>query len=188
VGFPYPNTPYVAPKLVVRRGDRLLLDNGLCRERQEVVYFAGMGPNKTANCLENEVQVPDVRKLSLVEAQARVEAQPLTPELVYKPAEPLQQPGIVVDQDPRRGYRSSYDRLILIVTKATQGVIPNLVGRDIADARLRLKRLKLQPDITWVAGPAGKVVEQKTRPGLAAAPGVKVELVVARSRATAAAG
>jgi penicillin-binding protein 1A len=188
VGFPYPNTPYVAPKLVVRRGDRLMLDNGLCREREEVVYFAGMGPHKTANCLENEVQVPDVRKLTLAEAQARVEAQPLTPELVYKPAEPLQQPGIVVDQDPRRGYRSSYDRLILIVTKATQGVIPNLVGRDIADARLRLKRLQLQPHITWVSGPAGKVVEQKTLPGLAAAPGVKVELVVARSRATAAAG
>jgi penicillin-binding protein 1A len=188
VGFPYPNTPYVAPKLVVRRGDRLMLDNGLCRERQEVVYFAGMGPNKTANCLENEVQVPDVRKLTLAQAQARVEAQPLTPDLVYKPAEPLQQPGIVVDQDPRRGYRSSYDRIILIVTKATQGVIPNLVGRDIADARLRLKRLKLEPHITWVAGPSGKVVEQKTKPGLAAAPGVKVDLVVARSRSTAQVG
>ena len=188
VGFPYPNTPYVAPKLVVRRGDRLMLDNGLCRERQEVVYFAGMGPHKTANCLENEVQVPDVRKLTLVEAQARVEAQPLTPELVYKPAEPLQQPGIVVDQDPRRGYRSSYDRLILIVSKATHGVIPNLVGRDIAEARVRLKRLGLQPHITWVAGPSGKVIQQKTQPGLAAAPGVKVELVAARSRATAAAG
>ncbi len=193
-GFPAPPMPYVAPKLVVRRGDRLMLDNGLCRERREVVYFAGTGPNKTANCLENEVQVPDVRKLTLAEAEARVEAQPLTADLVYKPAAPLQQPGIVVDQDPQRGYRSSYDRIILIVTKATQGVIPNLVGRDIADARLRLKRLKLEPRITWVEGgtgvegSAGKVLEQKTRAGLAAAPGVKVELVVSRSRATAAAG
>ena len=187
-GFPAPPVPYVAPKLVVRRGDRLMLDNGLCRERREVVYFAGTGPSKTANCLENEVQVPDVRKLTLAEAEARVEAQPLTADLVYKPAAPLQQPGMVVDQDPRRGYRSSYDRIILIVTKATQGVIPNLVGRDISDARRRLKRLKLQPRITWVEGGSGKVIEQKTRPGLAAAPGVKVELVVSRSRATVAAG
>ncbi|HEY6099324.1 MAG TPA: PASTA domain-containing protein, partial [Anaeromyxobacter sp.] len=139
-------------------------------------------------CLENEVQVPDVRRLTLAEAQARVEAQPLTAELVYKPAKPLQQPGLIVDQDPRRGYRSAYDRIILIVTKATQGVIPNLVGRDIQDARLRLRRLKLEPRITWVDGEAGKVLRQKTRAGLAAAPGVKVELVVARSRATAAAG
>ncbi len=67
-------------------------------------------------------------------------------------------------------------------------MIPNLVGRDIADARLRLKRLKLEPKITWVEGGSGKVIEQKTRAGLAAAPGVKVELVVSRARATAAAG
>ncbi len=194
VGFPAPAVPYVAPKLVVRRGDRLMLDNGLCRERREVVYFAGTGPSKTANCLENEVQVPDVRKLTLVEAQARVEAQPLTAKLVYEPANPLQRVGVVVDQLPKRGYKSSYDEIILIVTKATQGVIPNLVGRDIADARRRLKRLKLEPKITWVeggtgdSGGTGKVLEQKTRAGLAAAPGVKVELVVSRSRATAAAG
>ena len=187
-GFPYPNVPYVAPKLVVRRGDRLLLDNGLCRERREVVYFAGTGPNKTANCLENEVEVPDVRKLTLAEAEARVAAQPLTAKLVYEPAEPLQRVGVVVDQLPKRGYRSSYDEIILVVTKATKGVIPNLVGRNIEDARKRLRRLQLEPRITWVDGSPGKVLEQKTRAGLAAAPGVKVELVVARSRVTAAAG
>ena len=107
--------------------------------------------------------MPDVRKLTLAEAEARVEAQPLTAKMVYKPAGPLQRPGIVVDQEPRRGYRSSYDRIILIVTKATQGVVPNLVGRDIADARVRLKRLQLQPKITWVEGDSsGKVLEQKT--------------------------
>ena len=186
-GFPYPNQPYGAPKLVVRRGDRLLLDNGLCRERQEVVYYAGRGPTRTANCLENEVEVPDVRNLTLAEAQARVEAQPLTPELVFKEAKPLQLPGIVADQFPKRGYRSSYGRIILVVTKATRGVIPNLVGRDIDEARLRLKRLKLQPRITWVDGEPGTVVKQRTRAGLAAAPGVRVELVVGRSRATTAA-
>ena len=29
-----------AGEIVVRRGDRLMLDNGLCRERQEVVSYA----------------------------------------------------------------------------------------------------------------------------------------------------
>jgi penicillin-binding protein 1A len=179
-GFPYPSTPYVAPKLVVRRGNRILLDNGLCHSRQEVVYFAGKGPSQTANCLENEVEVPNVRKLTLAEAQARVAAQPLTAELVYKPAAPLQEPGIVVDQRPRAGYRSSYDRIILVVSKATQGVIPNLVGRNLADARLRLKKLKIEPQIRWGAGKPGTILHQKPRAGVAAAPGVKVELVVAR--------
>ena len=184
-GFPYPSTPYVAPKLVVHRGDRLLLDNGLCRSRKEVVYFAGKGPSRTANCLENEVEVPDVRKLTLADAQARVAAQPLTAELVYAPAAPLQRPGIVVDQRPRAGYRSSYDRIILVVSKATQGVIPDLVGRTLPDARLRLKKLKIEPKISWGAGKPGTILEQKPRAGLAAAPGVKVELVVARSGAAA---
>ena len=191
-GFPQPAVPYAAPKLVTRRGDKLLLDNGLCRSRQEIVYFAGKGPTKTANCLENEVEVPDVRRLTAAEAQIRVEAQPLTPELVYKPAAPLQRVGVVVDQRPKKGYRSSYDRIILVVSKATQGVIPNLVGRDIEDARLRLKKLKLEPRIRWSPGkPAkpGTVLEQRPKAGLAAAPGVKIELVVARaSTAPGAAG
>jgi penicillin-binding protein 1A len=185
-GFPYPTLPYTSAKLVVRRGDKLLLDNGLCRTRQEVVYFAGRGPSKSANCRENEVEVPDVRRLALAEAQARVEAQPLTPKLIYKPAEPLQRPGVVVDQLPRRGYRSSYDRIILVVTKATNGVIPDLVGRSLQDAQLRLKKLGLTPRITWGQGKAGTVLEQRPRPGLAAGRGVKVELVVARPSAAAA--
>jgi penicillin-binding protein 1A len=184
-GFPAPSTPYAAAKLVVRRGDRLRLDNGRCRTRKEVVYFAGRGPTQTANCLENEVEVPDLRTLTLAEAQARVQAQPLTARLVFKPAAPLQTPGLVVDQRPRAGYKSSYDQIILVVSKATQGVIPNLVGRKLADARLRLKKLKIEPTISWGNGKAGTVLEQKPRPGLAAAPGVKMELVVARGTSTA---
>jgi len=39
-----------------------------------------------------------------------------------------------------------------------------------------------------VNGGSGKVVEQKTLPGLAAAPGVAVRLVVSRSRSSATAG
>jgi beta-lactam-binding protein with PASTA domain len=107
---------------------------------------------------------------------------------VFKPAAPLQEPGIVVDQQPKVGYRSSYARIILVVTKATQGVIPDLVGRQLGDAQLRLKRLKLRAAIKWKTGEPGRVLEQRPRAGLAAAPGVKVELVVARSSGAVAAG
>ena len=107
---------------------------------QEVVYFSGTGPSRKANCLENEVQVPDVRRLSLAEAEARVEAQPLMAELVYKPAAPLQRPGVVVDQQPRKGYRSSYDSIILVVNKATHGVIPDLVGTPLEKALLKVRK------------------------------------------------
>ncbi len=185
LGFPSPTVPYAAPKLVTRRGDKLLLDNGRCHARQEVVYFAGKGPSKTANCLVNEVEVPDVRRLTAADAQIRVEAQPLTAELVYKPAAALQPVGVVVDQSPKTGYLSAYNRLLLVVSKATQGVIPNLVGRSLDDARLRLKKLKLEPRVQWRAGTSGRVLEQRPRAGLAAAPGVKITLVVARARGAA---
>ena len=184
-GFPAPSTPYVGPKLVVRRGERLFLDNGLCRSRQEVVYFAGSGPTSSANCVEDEVEVPDGRGLPLAAARTRVDATPLTAELVFKPAEPLQQPGLVVDQRPKQGYRSSYDPIRLVVTRATQGVIPDLVGMNVAEARRRLKRLELVPAIRWTVGKPGLVVEQSTRAGLAAAPGVEVKLVVAKATANA---
>ena len=134
-----------------------------------------MGPAKEANCLVNEVEVPDVRRLTAAEAQIRVEAQPLTPHLLYKPATPRQRVGIVVDQIPRAGYRSSYDRILLVVSKATQGVIPNLVGKSLDDARPRLKKLKLEPRISWrppgKAQKPGTVLEQHPKAGLAAAPG-----------------
>ena len=42
---------------------------------------------------------------------------------------------MIVDQRPKRGYRSSYDRIILVVSKATGEGDPNLVGRDIAGTR-----------------------------------------------------
>jgi penicillin-binding protein 1A len=184
-GFPYPTVPYAAPKLVTRRGDKLLLDNGLCRSRQEIVYFAGKGPTRTANCLVNEVEVPDVRRLTAADAQIRVEAQPLTPQFVYKPATALQRVGVVVDQRPKTGYLSAYDRLLLVVSKATHGVIPNLVGKSLEKARLRLKKLKLEPRIRWSSGTPGIVLEQRPRAGLAAAPGMRIELVVARGRGRA---
>ena len=186
--FPGPLMPYAAPKTVTRRGDRVLLDNGLCRSTHAVFYFSGAGPKQTANCLENEVQVPDVRRLTLAEAEARVQAQPLTAELVYKPAMALQRPGIVVDQQPRKGYRSSYDLIILVVSKATHGVIPKLVGTKLEKALLKVRKLKLQPQITYGTGKPGTVLQQKPAPGLAAAPGLKIELVVARDAARTAAG
>jgi len=182
--FPEPPALYTVPKVVARRttesGERLLLDNGECPNRREVVFFDGTGPTSAANCRDDEVQVPDVRGLLLAEAEARLDAQPLTPELVLRPAEPLEPAGVVVGQRPRRGYASPFDRVILIVTKPLHGVIPNLVGRSLDDARVRLERLELEPEIRWAKGAAGIVLEQRPRPGLAAAPGIKIRLVVAR--------
>jgi penicillin-binding protein 1A len=178
----FPPPPYLpaTAKLVTRRGTRLLLDNGICTTRREVVYFEGRGPTATANCRENEVEIPNVIGQRLDEAEAHLNDQPLTAEVVYKPAATLQRAGVVVDQRPKRGYASSFDQIILVVTKPLHGVIPNVVGKSADEARLKLERLRLRPEITWVDGQPAAVIKQTPKPGLAAAPGVKVELVVSR--------
>ena len=182
--FPAPPALYTQARLVSHRmtprGDRLLLDNGQCPSRREVVYFEGQGPSAVANCRDDEVQIPDVRGQSLAKAEARMDAQPLSPELVFRPAEPLEPAGVVVGQRPLRGYADPFDRVILIVTKPLHGVIPKLVGRSLDDANKRLARLELEPEIRWVEGKRDRVLQQRPKPGLAAAPGMKVSLVVAR--------
>ena len=182
--FSSPPFLYTEAKLVSRRttanGERLLIDNGRCPSRREVIYFDGKGPSSVANCRENEVQIPDVRGASLAKAEARLDAQPLTPELVFRPAEKLEPAGVVVGQRPLRGYAEPYDRVILIVTKPLHGVIPDLVGKSLDEARVRLGKLRLEPQIRWVEGKSNEVLQQRPKPGLAAAPGMKISLVVAR--------
>ena len=134
--FPHPLIPYASTKVVARRGDRVLLDNGSCRSTRAVAYFSGMGPTAEADCRPDEVEVPDVAGSRLSDAEARLQAQPLNAQLVYKYAKPLSRPGLVVDQMPKRGYRSSYDRIILVVTKPRHGVIPKLAGAPLEKALL----------------------------------------------------
>jgi len=62
------------------------------------------------------------------------------------------------------------------------GLVPNLVGSSLEDARARLGKLELSPRITYGTGLPGTVVEQTPPAGVAAGPGLKMELVVARGK------
>jgi hypothetical protein len=180
LGFPVaPLLPQAARRVVERNGS-LEVDNGLCRNTREVVYFSGYGPKRMADCKTDEVAVPVVVGRPLPAARELLSARPLTPFVVDVPSKPGQRPGLVVSQDPKRGFLSSHDRVVLFVTKAQNGVVPDLVGVDSEEAQQRLRALRLQPAISFGHGPAGTVVAQQPRPGVAAAPGLKVELVVAR--------
>ncbi|HWH04854.1 MAG TPA: penicillin-binding transpeptidase domain-containing protein, partial [Gaiellaceae bacterium] len=179
--FAAPQWIDLQPKLVARRGQRLLLDNGQCEGRIEVVYYSGRGPTQVADCRPDEVEVPDVRGQLARDAEEALGRQPLTAELVYRPAEPLERANVVVDQRPRQGYASSFDRVVLVVAKPQHGVIPNLVGKPLADAQAKLEKLKLQPEVSYADdGSPGVVLQQSPDPGLASAPGVTVRLVVGR--------
>jgi hypothetical protein len=172
--------PYLGavPTWVVKRGGNWQLDNGYCRGARVLVYFSGKGPEKTADCKPNEVQVPLVVGMSAQTAIARLADQPLGAELVYKPAKAGRVPGIVVDQIPRGGGLSANDDVTLVVSKARFGLLPNLVGSSVVDVTGELKRLRLRYRIVTKPGPNGTVLQQEPAAGVAISPGVTIELVV----------
>jgi penicillin-binding protein 1A len=179
--FPTYSYRYATSKRVVWRDGRLQLDNGHCRDTALVSYFAGHGPARTANCKPNEVDVPRVTGLTLARAKLRLAVQPLTPNIVYKPAKPRQRLDLVLDQFPRRGRLSSYDTVTLVLAKPLDGVVPKVVGLAVQDARRRLRSRGLVPVIVRSAsGSAGQVIAQTPKGGVAAAPKLQVRLVVGR--------
>jgi hypothetical protein len=187
-GFVSPPYLSVVTRRVTYRNGRTELDNGRCRDTTLVVYFSGDGPPKTANCRLHEVEVPNVVGLQLSAARTRLEAQPLTPQLVYKPAKPGQRVGMVLRQYPASGNLSSFDKVTLVLAKSLHGVVPRIVGLSLPAARAKLFRRKLLPAVSFDAatkrGTAqiGHVVAQTPRAGVAAVPGMKVSLVVAKRR------
>ncbi|CAN5179013.1 hypothetical protein BH18ACT12_BH18ACT12_05650 [soil metagenome] len=179
--FPPYSYQYASSKRVVWRDGRLQLDNGFCRETALVSYFSGHGPGRTANCRQNEVDIPRVVGLTLARAKIRRAAQPLTPNIVYKPAKPRQRLDLVLDQFPRKGRASSYDTVTLVLAKPLHGVVPKVIGLSLGEARARLRNRGFVPVIERFAdGEAGQVLAQMPPPGVAGGKRLKVTLVVGR--------
>jgi membrane peptidoglycan carboxypeptidase len=183
--FPSAPSLYTVARKVTIRDGRLLLDNGYCRSTTEIVYFGDSGPHNTASCKPNEVDVPNVVGQTLAAAETRLRGQPLTPQLVYKPAAPRQRLGVVLRQYPSGGTLSSFDHVTLVLAKPLHGVVPGVVGLPVAAARARMRRARLAAVFTAADG---VVTAQLPRGGVAAAPGMRVRLVVRPGSRTASRG
>jgi penicillin-binding protein 1A len=176
--FPSISLPYSVPRTVVYRNGQLELDNGNCNSTKQLLYFAGERPARTADCKVNEVEVPTVVGRSISQANARLAAQPLTPQYVYEPAKPLQKLGVVVRQFPAKGTLSSYDKVTLVLPKALQGAVPKVVGLRLGRAKARLERLHLKWKVDGEPPAAAKVIAQTPRWDVAGKRGLVVTLVV----------
>ena len=177
--FPSYTYDYATTKSVTWRNGRLELDNGLCRDTSLVSYFSGRGPGRKADCRKNEVEIPRVVGMTLGRAKLRLAGQPLSANLVYKPALPKQRVDLVLDQFPRRGHASSWDTITLVLAKPLHGVVPHVIGLSLPQARSRLRARGLVPGIARFAdGRAGRVLAQIPAAGVAAAPRMQVKLVV----------
>ncbi len=104
------------------------------------------------------MEIPDVVGRSLAYARTRLEGQPLTPTVVYKPAKTGDRVGYVVGQFPRRGTASAYDKITLIAEKSLHGVVPRVVGMRVAKAKAKLARLHMKVSVK--GGDTGKVTAQ----------------------------
>ena len=180
--FTPPDYGYAAPVTVVNRGGVLERDDGVCRNTAHLQFFGGEVLTNSgnaapiANCKANEVEIPDTVGMSLVDARARLQGQPLSAQVVYKPAQTGQQLGVVVGQIPRNGTASAGDRITIVLRKSLHGVVPNLVGLPLGRAQVKLARLKLAVSIRGAS--RGKVVKQSVRPHTASQPGEKIVLTV----------
>jgi penicillin-binding protein 1A len=172
--FPYPPSQYSGPVYVVNRGGVLMRDNGTCKNAYQLAFYGGVGPAHVATCKPNEVVVPDVVGARLEDAKARLQAQPLSSTLIYRPAHPGERLGVVVNQFPRQGTASAYDKITLVLPKSLHGAIPRVVGLPVSRAQEKLEHLKLDVE---VHGPSnGRVVKQSPTAGTAAGPGLRMTL------------
>jgi penicillin-binding protein 1A len=180
--FQSPSVPYASARTVVFRDGRLQLDNGVCHSTKLVFFFSGDGPDRNANCKENEVEVPQLIGMPVAQARARLISQPLTPRFIFKPAQARQRLDVVIGQIPPNGRLSAYDEVKLVLPKPTYGVVPRVRGLELEAAKVKLQRRKLSYEIIEVDDePAGRVVFQVPKPGVAARPGMLVKLAVGRS-------
>jgi penicillin-binding protein 1A len=181
--FPAASFSYPTAQTVVFRNGKLQRDNGQCRGGTTVDFFSGGRLPPIADCKPNEVEVPDVRGSTLADAKSRLLQQPLLARVRWRPARPGQRVGIVLGQSPRSGTLSSYEKVLLVVARPRDGVVPQLVGLPLARAQARLAKLRVR---VRVEGPgAGNVVAQLPRSGVAAAPGMRIVLTVRRPSGTA---
>jgi membrane peptidoglycan carboxypeptidase len=177
-GFASPPYLSVDAHTVTYRNGRIMLDNGLCRDSNYVVYFSGHAPTQTANCKRNEVEVPNVVGFRVARARTRLVAQPLTPQVIYKPAVAGERVGVVLRQFPRAGTLGSYGRVTIVLAKPLHGTVPKVVGLDVGSARSKLRAVKLRATVAFGKGKPGRVVWQKPSGGVAAAPGMTVRIKV----------
>ena len=85
----------------------------------------------------------------------------------------------MLDQFPRKGRLSSYDKVTLVLAKPLHGVVPKVIGLPLERAKAMLKALKLKVRVDpGDAGSKARIVWQAPRPGAAAAPGMRVMLAV----------
>ena len=175
--FPTPTSGYAGPVNVVNRNGVLERDDGVCRGTVQLAFYGGAATEiPLADCKPNEVQIPNVVGETFADAKAKLEAQPLTPTVIYRPARAGERLDVVVKQLPAGGTASAHDTVTLVLPKSLHGTIPQLVGLSLKRAQAKVARLHLDLQVKGDAN--GRVTRQSPSPRTAASPGLRLTLTV----------
>lgn len=126
--------------------------------------------------------VPDLSGLPLAEAERRLAAARLKPDVARAEITGARRPGEVLRQQPAPGTEAPVGSLVLLWVEAQSVEVPALVRGDLRRAEELLRRAGLQgrTETRLVEGAAdGLVLEQRPAPGTPVPPGTVVELLVA---------
>jgi beta-lactam-binding protein with PASTA domain len=130
--------------------------------------------------------VPKVTGETLDAARSRLALQPLSSTVLYRPAKPGEPPGVVVGQRPAPlQHLSSHDVVTLVMARPLHGLVPDVVGLPVMIARELLAKRGLRailPARVLAGRSAFRVVSQRPRSGVAAAPGMKITLRLKSAR------
>ena len=132
---------------------------------------------------KNTVTVPDLKGKTIVEAEDILTKLKLTYSLSEEYNDEVT-PGQVCRQSPPANSRVKEGRKInLVVSKGVeQGVVPNLVGKNINDANNLLKEAKLLPGKVTIrydkSAPLGSVLEQSIKAKTKVSANTKIDMVV----------
>jgi beta-lactam-binding protein with PASTA domain len=102
-------------------------------------------------------------------------------KVVYRAARPGEQLGVVVGEKiPPRDVASAYSTIELTVPQARHGVVPNVVGLSLDQARSALARVHLHAQARGVT--SGRVVAQSPAAGVAASTGMVETVTLKREK------
>jgi penicillin-binding protein 1A len=179
--FPAPTSLYASPVKVVNRNGVLERDNGVCHNSYDIEFYGGEPLSngqaaRIATCKPNEVEIPDVVGETIAAARTRLDGQPLTPQVIYKPAKTGERIGYVVGQFPRHGTASAYDKITLVLAKSLHGVVPRVIGLRLLKAEQKLSRVHLKVRMQGNTG--GRIIAQSLPPHTASAPGLTIVLTL----------
>ncbi|NNE94472.1 MAG: Stk1 family PASTA domain-containing Ser/Thr kinase [Acidimicrobiales bacterium] len=105
----------------------------------------------------DQVDVPDVKNMSVLEASNELGRAGLpNPTLVYEASEDVEE-GMVIRTDPDAGVPVSIDRVILLVvsTGPPEAIVPPVVGLDQGSAQSALEQAGFAPFVEFVDVPNG---------------------------------